>query len=98
MCSVFLVLQKTEDWETDKTAADMEEYSWEDSQSQSNILDVLVRMKVAGEGEGDEVREQLLGRSEVQEYKDSVTRIKNEGESESTMLQYKEAVKKVFSL
>lgn len=98
MCSVFLVLQKTEDWEADKTAADMEEYSWEDSQSQSNILDVLVRMKVAGEGEGDEVREQLLGRSEVQEYKDSVTRIKNEGESESTMLQYKEAVKKVFSL
>ncbi|XP_070687047.1 small ribosomal subunit protein mS35 [Pempheris klunzingeri] len=89
---------KTEAWEAEKTAADMEEYSWEDSQSQRNILDVLVRMKVAGEGEGEEVREQLLGRSEVQEYKDSVTRLKNEGESESTMLQYKEAVKKVLNL
>lgn len=98
MCSVFLVLQKIEDWEAEKTVADMEEYSWEDSPSQRNILDVLVRTKVAGEGEGEEVREQLLGRSEVQEYKDSVTRLKNEGESESATLQYKEAVKKVLNL
>ncbi|XP_056272486.1 28S ribosomal protein S35, mitochondrial [Pseudoliparis swirei] len=89
---------KTEVWEAEKSVADMEEYSWEDSPSQRNILDVLVRRKAAGEGEGEEVREQLLGRSEVQEYKDSVTRLKNEGESESAVLQYKEAVKKVFNL
>ncbi|XP_032379135.1 small ribosomal subunit protein mS35 [Etheostoma spectabile] len=89
---------KTEAWEAEKTVADMEEYSWEDSPSQRNILDMLVRMKVAGEGEGEEVRAQLLGRKEVQEYKDSVTRLKNEGESEGTMLQYKEAVKKVLNL
>lgn len=76
----------------------MEEYSWEDSPSQKNILNFLVRMKTAGEGEGEEVREQLLGRKEVQEYKDSVTRLKNEGESESAMQQYKEAVKKVLNL
>ncbi|CAB1416095.1 unnamed protein product [Pleuronectes platessa] len=74
---------KTEAWEAEKTVADMEEYSWEESQSQKNILDTLVRMKVAGEGEGEEVREQLLGRREVQEYKDSVERLKNEGDSES---------------
>ncbi|KAM7414966.1 hypothetical protein PAMA_019671 [Pampus argenteus] len=89
---------KTEAWEAEKTVADMEEFSWEDSPSQKNILDMLVRMKMAGEEESEEVREQLLGRKEVQEYKDSVTRLKNEGESESTMLQYKEAVKKVFNL
>ncbi|XP_034391913.1 28S ribosomal protein S35, mitochondrial [Cyclopterus lumpus] len=89
---------KTEAWEAEKAVADMEEYSWEDSPSQRNILDALVRMKAAGEGEGEEVREQLLGRREVQEYKDSVTRLKNEGESESSMLQYKEAVKKVLNL
>lgn len=95
-----LILQKTEAWEAEKTVADMEEYSWEDSPSQKNVLDMLVRMKVVrdGEGEGEDVREQLLGRNEVQEYKDSVTRLKNEGESESTMLQYKEAVKKVLNL
>ncbi len=96
-CSVFLILQKTEAWEAEKTVADMEEYSWEDSPSQRNILDVLVRMKVVKEEDG-EVREQLLGRTEVQEYKDSVMRLKNEGESERAMLQYKEAVKKVLSL
>ncbi|GAA6223918.1 28S ribosomal protein S35, mitochondrial [Lates japonicus] len=89
---------KVEAWEAEKTVEDMEEYSWEDSPSQKNILDMLVRMKVAGEGDGDEVREQLLGRKEVQEYKDSVTRLKNEGDSESSMLQYKEAVKKVLNL
>ncbi|KAK2842548.1 hypothetical protein Q5P01_012748 [Channa striata] len=89
---------KTESWEAEKTVADMEEYSWEDSPSQRNILDTLSRMKVSVEGEGEEAREQLLGKREVQEYKDSVTRLKNEGESESAVLQYKEAVKKVLNL
>ncbi|XP_023151133.2 28S ribosomal protein S35, mitochondrial isoform X1 [Amphiprion ocellaris] len=89
---------KTEAWEAEKTVADMEEYSWEGSPSQKNIMDMLLRMKVAGEGEGEEVQEQLLARSEVQEYKDSVTRLKNEGDNESSVLQYKEAVKKVFNL
>lgn len=78
--------------------ADMEEYSWEDSPSQRNVLDLLARIKVAGGEEEDEVREQLLGRKEVQDYRDSVTRLKNEGENEDAMAQYKEAVKKVLSL
>ncbi|KAL3061200.1 hypothetical protein OYC64_009407 [Pagothenia borchgrevinki] len=89
---------KTEAWEAEKTVADMEDYSWEESPSQKNILSMLIRMKVAGEGEEEEVREQLLGRKEVQEYKNSVVRLRNEGESESTILQYKEAVKKVLNL
>lgn len=78
--------------------ADMEEYSWEDSPSQRNLLDLLTRIKVPGEEEGEEVREHLLGRREVQQYRDSVTRLKNEGENEDTMTQYKEAVKNVLSL
>ncbi|KAM6937266.1 small ribosomal subunit protein mS35 [Xenentodon cancila] len=89
---------KFEPWEAEKAVADREEYIWEDSPSQQNILDMLLRMKVAGKGDDQEVREKLLERREVQEYKDSVTRLKNEGESESTMLQYKEAVKKVLNL
>lgn len=97
-CSVFLLLQKTEAWEAEKTVADMEEYSWEDSPSQRNILDVLARMECPVEKEGEEVREELLGRKEVQEYRDSVARLKNEGESEATLTQYKEAVKKVLNL
>lgn len=92
--AVLLLLQKTETWEAEKTAADTEEYSWERSPSQRNILEVLAR----GEGEGEGVREELLGRKEVQEYRDSVTRLKNQGENEATVAQYKEAVKKVLSL
>lgn len=72
----------------------MEEYSWEYSPSQLNILEVLGR----GEMEGEGVREELLGKKEVQEYRDSVTRLKNQGENEATIAQYKEAVKKVLSL
>uniref|UniRef100_A0A3P9HWE2 Mitochondrial ribosomal protein S35 n=1 Tax=Oryzias latipes TaxID=8090 RepID=A0A3P9HWE2_ORYLA len=85
---------KKEPWEAEKTVADMEEYMWEDSPSQKNILDLLIRMK----GDGQEAREQLLERRDVQEYRDSVTRLKNEGGSESSMQQYKEAVKKVLNL
>ncbi|KAJ7997897.1 hypothetical protein DPEC_G00216930 [Dallia pectoralis] len=89
---------KTEPWESEKTVADMEVYSWEDSPSQKNALSTLVRMCPAGEGEGDAVRENLLGRREVQEYKESVVRLKNEGESEGSVLQYREAVKKLLKL
>ncbi|XP_061917231.1 small ribosomal subunit protein mS35 [Entelurus aequoreus] len=87
---------KTEAWEAEKTVADMEEYYWEDSPSQKNIMDTLLRTEAVTAEDGR--REQLLGRSEVQEYKDSVTRLKNQGESESAMLQYKEAVMKVLKL
>lgn len=92
--AVLLLFQKTETWEAEKTVADMEEYSWECSPSQRNILEVLAR----GEREVEGVREELLGRKEVQEYRDSVTRLKNQGENEATIAQYKEAVKKVLSL
>ncbi|KAG7521660.1 hypothetical protein JOB18_003872 [Solea senegalensis] len=88
---------KIEAWEAEKTVADMEEYSWEDSPSQKNIIDLLLRLKVAEGGEVEEEQE-LLKSGEVQEYKDSVTRLKNEAASESSTLQYKEAVKKVFNL
>jgi hypothetical protein len=66
----------------------MEEYSWEISPSQKNALSTLVRMGLTGEG----------GKPEVQEYRDSVTRLKNEGKSEGSVLQYREAGKKLLNL
>lgn len=92
--------QKTEAWEKDKTRADMEEYVWEDSPSQKNILETLLRMYPLKEKPEDEggAQEELLGRPEVQEYKNSVTKLKNEGETESNMQQYKEAVKKLLNI
>ncbi|CAL8359183.1 unnamed protein product [Lota lota] len=90
---------KTEAWESEMTRADRFEYVWEDSASQQNILDTLARMNAPGPGEGEAApREELLGRAEVQEYRESVTRLKNEGESESATLRYREAVKKLLSL
>ena len=89
------------------TRADRREYIWEDSASQQNVLDTLARMAtpVPGEGVGEGVgegeappREVLLARPEVQQYRDSVTRLKNEGESEGATLRYREAVKKLLSL
>ncbi|XP_077567345.1 small ribosomal subunit protein mS35 [Stigmatopora nigra] len=85
---------KTEAWEADKTVADMEEYSWEDSPSQKNILDTLLPQSDGGEEE----RQSLLARREMEAYKDSVTRLKNQGDSESAVHQYKEAVKNVLKL
>ncbi|KAJ3597162.1 hypothetical protein NHX12_003562 [Muraenolepis orangiensis] len=99
---------KTEAWESEITRADFLDYVWEDSASQHSILDTLTRMTAPGEaqGEGEAAaeeaapppREQLLGRAEVQEYRESVTRVKNEKESESATLRYREAVKKVLGL
>uniref|UniRef100_A0A8C5C2E1 Small ribosomal subunit protein mS35 mitochondrial conserved domain-containing protein n=1 Tax=Gadus morhua TaxID=8049 RepID=A0A8C5C2E1_GADMO len=98
---------KTEAWESEMTRADRREYIWEDSASQQNVLDTLARMAtpVPGEGVGEGVgegeappREVLLARPEVQQYRDSVTRLKNEGESEGATLRYREAVKKLLSL
>ncbi|XP_062859294.1 small ribosomal subunit protein mS35 isoform X2 [Trichomycterus rosablanca] len=91
---------KTEPWEKEKTRADMEEYIWEGSPSQRNILETLLRMQPLREKpeEDEGVREELLGRAEVQEYKDSVTQLKNEGETESNMQRYKEAVKKLLNI
>ncbi|KAI1883374.1 hypothetical protein AGOR_G00230760 [Albula goreensis] len=92
---------KTEAWEQDRTAADMEEYCWEDSPSQHNALDTLLRMQGAEPAEGGAeggVRAELLGSPAVQEYRDSICRLKNEGENESTVQQYKEAVKTMLNL
>ncbi|KAK7121939.1 hypothetical protein R3I93_022889 [Phoxinus phoxinus] len=91
---------KTEAWEQEKTRADMEEYEWEDSPSQKSILGTLVRMR--GLGARDEVeggaREELLGQTAVQEYRDAMVELKKEGETEENLRKYKEAVKKLLNI
>ncbi len=78
----------------------MEEYEWEDSPSQKSVLDTLLRMRPLGAKDEVEegTREELLGQPAVQEYRDSMLRLKNEGETEENLQKYKEAVKKLFSL
>ncbi|XP_069759882.1 small ribosomal subunit protein mS35 isoform X3 [Narcine bancroftii] len=88
---------KTETWESDKTEADMDEFIWENSQSEKNALETIFRMKEA-EKIPSIPREELVNSSEIKNYKKSVMNIKNEGETEDSILQYKECVKNLLKL
>ncbi|XP_035111860.2 small ribosomal subunit protein mS35 isoform X2 [Callithrix jacchus] len=92
-----VVLRKTEEWEKRKTEADMEEYIWENSSSERNILETLLQIKAA-EKNTEVNKEELLGTKEVEEYKKSVVSLKNEGENENSVSQYKESVKRLLHL
>lgn len=89
--------QKTEEWEKKKTEADMEEYVWKDSSSEKNILETLLQIKAA-EKDLELSKEELLGTEEVEEYRKSVVSLKNEGDNENTLSQYKESVKRLLNL
>ncbi|ELK33896.1 28S ribosomal protein S35, mitochondrial [Myotis davidii] len=88
---------KTEDWEKNKTEADMEEYIWTNSSSEKNILETLLQIKAA-EKNLDVTKEELLGTKEIEDYKKCVVSLKNEGDSENTLSQYKDSVKRLLNL
>lgn len=75
----------------------MEEYIWENSHSQKNALDTLLRIK-ASENVSNVTKEELLASEVVKNYRNSVIALKNEGETESNMFQYKESVKKLLNI
>ncbi|XP_071407543.1 small ribosomal subunit protein mS35 [Pithys albifrons albifrons] len=88
---------KTEKWESEKSEEDMEEYIWENSRSQKNALDTLLRIK-ASENVSDVTEDELLASEAVKNYRNSVIALKNEGETEGNMSQYKESVKKLLNI
>ncbi|XP_074081796.1 small ribosomal subunit protein mS35 [Macrotis lagotis] len=88
---------KTEEWEKKMTEADMEEYIWENSRSEKNVLKTLLQIK-ASEKTSAVTKEELLGSEEVENYKKSVVALKNAGDTENNLSQYKEAVKKLLNL
>lgn len=75
----------------------MEEYIWENSSSQKNALDTLLQIK-ATENVSNVTKEELLASEVVRNYRNSVIALKNEGETESNMSQYKESVKKLLNI
>lgn len=91
------IFQKTEMWESEKTEEDMEEYIWEDSRSQKNAVETLLRIK-ASENVSNVTKEELLASDVVKNYRNSVIALKNEGETENNMSQYKESVKKLLNI
>ncbi|XP_028664040.1 28S ribosomal protein S35, mitochondrial [Erpetoichthys calabaricus] len=87
---------KHETWEEEKTKVDHDEYIWNSSISQMHIINTLLRMK--GLEDSPTTREELMNSVDLQEFRNSVTTLKNTEETESSILQYKESVKKVLGL
>lgn len=94
---VYIFFQKTEMWESEKSEEDMEEYIWENSCSQKNALDTLLRIK-ASENVSNVTKEELLASEVVKNYRNSVIALKNEGETENNVSRYKESVKKLLNI
>ncbi|XP_003466829.2 small ribosomal subunit protein mS35 isoform X2 [Cavia porcellus] len=88
---------KTEEWEKNKTEADMEEYIWKNSSSEKRTLETLLQINAA-ENKMQVNKEELLGTKEVEDYQKSLTSLKNEGENEITLSQYKESVKRLLKI
>ncbi|XP_062990466.1 small ribosomal subunit protein mS35 [Elgaria multicarinata webbii] len=88
---------KTEQWEKEKTEADMEEYLWENSTSEKNALDTLLRIRAA-ENAKEASREELLASEIILDYRKSVVALKNEGETEKNLSEYKNSVKRLLKM
>ncbi|XP_078000316.1 small ribosomal subunit protein mS35-like [Glandiceps talaboti] len=86
---------KTEPWEADKSDEDMEEYIWDGSQSQKSLLELIQNMKQPENLENVQIEEDIVKCDEVKVYKDAVTNLHNEDESQESLEQYKLAVKKL---
>ncbi|KAJ6668436.1 hypothetical protein lerEdw1_011918 [Lerista edwardsae] len=88
---------KTEHWEGEKTDMDMEEFVWENSASENCALDTLLRIRSAEKAK-EASREELLASEIVQDYRKSVVLLKNEGETEKNLCDYKNSVKRLLNM
>ncbi|XP_021501694.1 small ribosomal subunit protein mS35 isoform X2 [Meriones unguiculatus] len=92
-----VTLRKTEEWEKNKCEEDKAEYEWERSPSERSVVQTLQRMR-ASEGGTAPSREELLRSAEAQEHRRCVVRLKKEGETQASLAQYKEAVRRLLDL
>lgn len=75
----------------------MLEYVWENSVSEKNALGTLLQIRAAEKTE-EISREDLLASKVMQDYKKSVVLLKNEGETEKNLLEYKNSVKRLLNI
>ncbi|XP_040292084.1 28S ribosomal protein S35, mitochondrial [Bufo bufo] len=81
---------KTEAWESEKEESDMDEYIWEGSKSQQNVLNTLTRS--LGNSED------ILQAPNVQEYRRAMLNLRNQGETEESIRCYKQSVKNLLGV
>ncbi|XP_071548673.1 small ribosomal subunit protein mS35 [Panulirus ornatus] len=77
---------KTEPWEHEKEVADRERYIWEGSSSQAAAQTII------------NAKEESTPEEVIKEYEQVVTDLHNEGEDESTISRYRDAVMKLVGL
>ncbi|XP_014209641.1 28S ribosomal protein S35, mitochondrial [Copidosoma floridanum] len=82
---------RKEDWEDEKTLADMEYYDWDKEQSRKNLVTVYTWPEVPQDYDYEQI-------PHATEYKIAVTDLINNGEDEYAVNKYKEAVKKLLFL
>ncbi|XP_018431932.1 PREDICTED: 28S ribosomal protein S35, mitochondrial [Nanorana parkeri] len=82
---------KTEAWENEKEEGDMDEYIWEGSRSEKNVLQVLSKFHDASTSS-----EEILQSPSVQEYRSAMLNLRNEGETEDSISAYKQSVKQML--
>lgn len=75
----------------------MLEYVWENSVSEKNALRTLLQIRAAEKAE-EISREELLASEVMQDYKKSMVLLKNEGETEKNLLEYKNSVKRLLNI
>uniref|UniRef100_Q0VFU1 Small ribosomal subunit protein mS35 mitochondrial conserved domain-containing protein n=1 Tax=Xenopus tropicalis TaxID=8364 RepID=Q0VFU1_XENTR len=84
---------KTEAWESEKEESDMEAYVWEGSRSEKNALETLLRGRYSSTPQ-----EQILQSPAVQQYRNAVLNLRNQGEQEESIENYKQSVKSMLGI
>ncbi|XP_054720995.1 28S ribosomal protein S35, mitochondrial-like isoform X2 [Uloborus diversus] len=88
----------TEPWEHEKTEADMEKFFFENSRIQKHITETVMKIKSTSNEEKALAPMEIEKSQEVIEYGDAVTKLINEGEDETTIMDYKKSVLKALGL
>jgi len=98
LTTLYFESQQTEDWElSDITEQDRLTYSWENSQSKSNVLNAVQRLK-GEEGEGKEGRDENNVDEAINEYKAKLTRCFDDGENNKNIDDFKKSVLDLLGL
>ncbi|KAM5171122.1 small ribosomal subunit protein mS35 [Mantella aurantiaca] len=84
---------KTEAWENEREEDEMDEYTWEGSKSEKNTLETLSKFPGASTS-----REEVLRSPSVQEYRNAMLNLRNQGETEDTIGCYKQSVKNMLGI
>lgn len=85
--------QAVEEWESEMTEEDYASFEWEKTKSKENVLEALAKVEASGES-----HESLLKSRKISQYKDSVKRVFDEGESQANLNDYKKSVMDILNL